>query len=90
VSKGEYMKKIVLLIALMIMPIVAQAIPKTGGPLYGKGRSVMYYELTVVSLCDGQKTYATYKERSLVRARYWQSIFRKDKKYIATWIKRVK
>jgi hypothetical protein len=49
-----------------------------------------HYELTVVSLCDGQKTYATYKERSLVRARYWQAIFRKDTKYIATWIKRVK
>lgn len=69
------MKKIVLLIALMVMPMTAFA---------------EHYELTVVSLCDGQKTYATYKERSLVRARYWQKIFRKDKKYITTWIKRVK
>jgi hypothetical protein len=84
------MKKIMIVTLLVIMPMTVHAVPKTGGPLYGNNQKAIRYELTVVSLCDGQKTYATYKERSLVRARYWQSIFRKDKKYIATWIKRIK
>ena len=49
-----------------------------------------YFQLTVCKMCDVGRTCATYKDRSLVRARRWQAIFRKDKKYIATWIKRVK